>query len=303
MLRRRAAKLASPLLTWQRSRAVASGPGGSTVPSPLVTSAKIFGAANLLGLGVSLATGSHYHLDLLGTGAFTLAAIATAGSDPRQMVSAAAVGIWSFKLAAFLVYRVCQTTHDARLDDTLASASGAVGFWTVSCLWGWLVSLPHTIAAATPGARPSFGRATDRAGLLLLVLGLAVESLADWQKWSFKQNEANHGRFCDAGLWQASQHPNWCGNLMLWTGILVLNAQTLLSDLGPVRRRSAAAFLAAACSPLFMLALFYGQASGAMTNTVELAERRYGADPAFREYVSSTPLIMPTPQSLARLLG
>ena len=129
MLRRRAAKLASPLLnTWQRSRAVTSGPGGgSTVPSPLATSAKIFGAANLLGLGVSLATGSHYHLDLLGTGAFTLAAIATAGSDPRQRVSAAAVGIWSAKLAAFLIYRVCHTTHDARLDDTLASASGGLG--------------------------------------------------------------------------------------------------------------------------------------------------------------------------------
>ena len=272
------------------------------MPSPLATSAKIFGAANLLGLGVSLATGSHYHLDLLGTGAFTVAAIDTKGSDPRQLVSAAAVGIWSAKLAAFLVYRVFQTTHDARLDDTLASATGAVGFWTISCLWGWLVSLPHTIAATTPGPRPSFGRATDRAGLLLLVLGLAVESLADWQKWRFKQSEANRGRFCDAGLWQASQHPNWCGNLMFWTGVLVLNAQTLLSDLGPVRRRPAAAFLAAACSPLFMLALFYGQASGAMTNTVELAERRYGADPALREYVSSTPLIMPTPQSLARLL-
>ena len=303
MLRRRATKLAWPLMTWQRSRAVTSSPGGSTVPSPLATSAKIFGAANLLGLGVSLATGSHYHLDLLGTGAFTLAAIATAGSDPRQLVSAAAVGIWSAKLAAFLVYRVFHTTHDARLDDTLASASGAVGFWTISCLWGWLVSLPHTIAAATPGPRPSFGRATDRAGLLLLVLGLAVESLADWQKWRFKQSEANRGRFCDEGLWQTSQHPNWCGNLMFWTGILVLNTQTLLSDLGPVRRRPAAAFLVAACSPLFMLALFYGQASGAMTNTVELAERRYGADPAFGEYVSSTPLIMPTPQSLARLLG
>ena len=54
---------------------------------------------------------------------------------------------------------------------------------------------------------------------------------------------------------------------------------------------------------LFLLALFYGQASGALTKTVELAERRYGADPAFHEYVASTPLIMPTPQSLARLLG
>jgi len=299
MLRRPAVKLAS--LSGRSSRAVASGPGvGPSVPSPLVTSAKIFGVANLLGLGISLATGSHYHLDLLGTGAFTLAAIATAGSEPRQMASAAAIGLWSAKLAAFLVYRVLHTRHDARLDDTLASTSGAVGFWTVSCLWGWLVSLPHTIAAATPGPRPSFGRASDVAGLLLLGLGLAVESLADWQKWRFKQSETNQGRFCDAGLWQVSQHPNWCGNLLLWTGVLVLNAQSLLS---PARRRPAGAFLAAASSPLFMVALFYGQASGAMTNTVELSERRYGADPTFREYVASTPLIMPTPQSLARLLG
>ena len=301
MLRRRVAKLASPLMN-VLTRAATSGPGADSalVPSPLVTSAKIFGAANLLGLGISLATGSHYHLDLLGTGAFTLMAVATAGSDPRQMLSAAAIGLWSAKLAAFLVYRVLQTTHDARLDQTLASTSGAVGFWAVSCLWGLLVSLPHTIAAATPGRRPSFGRATDVAGLLLLGLGLAVESLADWQKWRFKQNEANRGRFCDAGLWQASQHPNWLGNLLLWTGVLVLNAQTLLS---PARRRPAAAFLAAASSPLFMFALFYGQASGAITNTVELAERRYGTDPTFQDYVSSTPLVVPTPQSLARLLG
>ena len=62
------------------------------------------------------------------------------------------------------------------------------------------------------------------------------------------------------------------------------------------------ALLAAAGSPLFMVALFYGQASGAISNTVALAERRYGDDPAFAEYVSSTPLIVPTPQSLARLL-
>ena len=61
--------------------------------------------------------------------------------------------------------------------------------------------------------------------------------------------------------------------------------------------------VALATHSLFLLALFYGQASGALTKTVELAERRYGADPAFHEYVASTPLIMPTPQSLARLLG
>lgn len=301
MLRRRANQLATPLLS--RAAATTAAATSSAPPGPLTTSAKIFGAANLLGLGVSLATGSHYHLDLLGTGAFAVAAAATAGGgELRQRASAAAVGLWSTKLATFLVYRVQHTTHDARLDDTLASTSGAVGFWTVSCLWGWLVSLPHTLAAATPvQARPPFGRAADIAGLLLFGLGLAVESVADWQKWTFKQDPANRGRFCDAGVWKASQHPNWFGNLTLWTGILLLNAPALLSPARSVPRR-AGALLAAAGSPLFMVALFYGQASGAISNTVALAERRYGDDPAFAEYVSSTPLIVPTPQSLARLL-
>jgi steroid 5-alpha reductase family enzyme len=121
------------------------------------------------------------------------------------------------------------------------------------------------------------------------MLGFSIETMSDWQKWNFKLQPENHGKFCDVGLWSTSQHPNYLGNLMLWSGILLLNAPCLAPR--PLL------FLAATASPLFMFGLFYGQASGAVTNSKELMEAKYGADPAFRIYADSVPLIFPTPFS------
>ncbi len=103
--------------------------------APMIQSFSIFGAANLLGYVISLATGSHLHLDLLGTGAFALASLPTLLSSsspsvgdlnilPRVMVSSAAVAIWGTKLASFLFYRALQVKHDARLEETLSTVSG-----------------------------------------------------------------------------------------------------------------------------------------------------------------------------------
>ena len=57
-------------------------------------------------------------------------------------------------------------------------------------------------------------------------------NVADLQKWQFKADPANKGKFCDAGVWKLSQHPNWAGNLLMWTGITIFNAPTLLAAAG-----------------------------------------------------------------------
>ena len=63
---------------------------------------------------------------------------------------------------------------------------------------------------------------------------------------------------------------------------------TILSTIWGARRL----FIALA-SPLFMYTLFSGQANGTITNTVELANKKYGSDPAFQSYVKSVPTIFP----------
>lgn len=168
-----------------------------------------------------------------------------------------------------------------------------------------MVSLPHVIAAGVPATgRPPFGGPLDYLALGLYGLGLALETAADWQKWQFKQEPANKGVFCDVGVWQLSQHPNWVGNVCLWLGIAVLNAPTLLAiepaNVGWPRR--ALRLAGAAASPLFLAALFYAQATDTIANTAALAEKRYGSDPRFRAYVADTPLLVPNLASVRRFL-
>jgi len=154
-------------------------------------------------------------------------------------------------------------------------------------------SLPHTLGATTsnPGSP-----ITLAIGTTIYMLGLATESMADYQKWVFKSS--NPGQFCNAGLWGISQHPNFFGNLLLWLGILIMNSDSLIEGVGQDAtfistlwgaRRLIVAFV----SPLFMWTLFSGQASGAITNAVELANKKYGSDPAFQEYVKTVPQIIP----------
>jgi steroid 5-alpha reductase family enzyme len=89
-----------------------------------------------------------------------------------------------------------------------------------------------------------------------------------------------------------SQHPNYFGNVALWSGILLMNTPALLAA-GGGGAAGKARFALALCSPLFMGALFYGQASGAMLNVGDLAEKKYGAQEGYRAYVQNTPLIVP----------
>mmetsp|Transcript_27267 Transcript_27267/g.81777 ORF Transcript_27267/g.81777 Transcript_27267/m.81777 type:complete len:297 (-) Transcript_27267:22-912(-) len=279
---------------------VAAAPGARrglrTVPkmvSPLATSAKVFAGFNAAGLGISLASDTHVHLDLIGTGAFALAAVATRGAaaDPKRLASTAAVAAWATRLAGFLFYRALTGGKDARLEDTLSTASGCVGFWGISFLWGWLTLLPHALGAEA-GAVKSAGRAAAlrRGGAALFGLGLATEVVADAQKFLFKKS---HSGFCDVGVWSASQHPNWWGNLSLWSGIFLYNAPGL----------SGPKLALAAASPAFLAALFWAQATGALTPTVALAAKKYGSDPRYEKYLASTPLLVPNPVAWLAALG
>ena len=305
MLRRRAVPLVAKLTTVAGATLGGLAPTPST--SPLLTSAVAFGAANAAWFGISCATGSHVHLDLIGTGAFAVSAALTSGAEARQFASSAFVGAWAVKLAAFLFYRALQTRHDGRLTDILSTNSGAFGFWFISFAWGWVVSLPHTLAAGVAvAARPPLGSvATDALGFAAFAGGLLLETVADLQKWQFKADPANKGKFCDAGVWKLSQHPNWAGNLLMWTGITIFNAPTLLAAAGKgvaaVSGRGLGRLAAACASPLFMVALFYAQAKGSMGP--DMASAKYGKDAGFQQWAKETPLVVPSPAHVWRLVS
>ena len=306
-------KNGTPLMPTPKTASVSTtlrgGSSSNTLPPslfhnrPFWTSQAIFLGANAAGFVLNLLfPHAHYHVDLLGTGAFGAAALPTLWAaitkpkqplqslPPRVTYSAVAVTTWSVKLASFLLYRVItKGGHDARLDDVLANPSSSLGFWTISCLWGMLCSLPFTLG--TTSSLPGSPRWLA-AGGTLFTLGIITETVADYQKWMFKNTHASN-EFCNVGVWSLSQHPNWFGNLLLWTGIFVMNAPALIvpSSSLSINKINATNWLTrhwrvgvALLSPLFMTWLFYGEATGQLLpDVIQQTHERYGygVDPVY----------------------
>merc|ERR1712228_643364 len=64
----------------------------------------------------------------------------------------------------------------------------------------------------------------DFAGISISTVGFLVEHVADLQKYKFNQAFAfdSNKEWIASGLWRFSRHPNYCGEIMIWTGISIV---------------------------------------------------------------------------------
>jgi steroid 5-alpha reductase family enzyme len=70
-------------------------------------------------------------------------------------------------------------------------------------------------------------------------VGFAIEVIADNQKSAFRAKQENRGSFINQGLWARSRHPNYFGEITLWTGITVMgissfNGMNYLTIFSPI---------------------------------------------------------------------
>ena len=112
--------------------------------------------------------------------------------------------------------------------------------------------------------------------------GFAIEVAADRQKAGFRADPGNRDRFIASGLWAWSRHPNYLGEILLWTGV-ALAALPALS--GPA--------LATLVSPLFVYVLLT-RVSGVPLLEAR-ADAKWGEDPGYRAYKARTPVLWPRP--------
>ena len=66
----------------------------------------------------------------------------------------------------------------------------------------------------------------DYAGWGLWLAGMLIESIADFQKYTFRQNPANQDKWISSGLWGIVRFPNYLGEMMLWTGLYLSASST-----------------------------------------------------------------------------
>lgn len=117
-------------------------------------------------------------------------------------------------------------------------------------------------------------------GIVIWLVGLIWETVADNQKSVFKSNRDNLHKVFQGGLWKFSRHPNYFGESLLWWGIglVAFNPDSAWSLFGP----------------LFITILLW-KVSG-----VPLVEKRQENNPEYQKYASHTPVLIP---SLSKILS
>ena len=224
----------------------------------------------------------HYY-DL--TGALTYAGVillaaGLAAPDARGWVITALVLIWCGRLGGFLFLRVRRSGRDSRFDDLKPYWGRFLMAWTLQGLWVFVTLLAALVAVTSPAAAGWDALAT--LGLAVWIAGFAIEATADRQKSAFKADPANRGRFIRHGLWAWSRHPNYFGEIVLWTGIAIMATPAMAGWqwLGWI-------------SPLFVCWLLTKVSGIPMLE--QQADERWGGQPDYEAYKASTPVLVPRP--------
>ena len=145
-------------------------------------------------------------------------------TDLGSLIIGAAIIIWAVRLGSFLFMRIHKDKKDGRFDSIKTSFSQFFMTWTLQGMWVFICSSAALVAIANPMGVVING--IFFVGLALFVLGFAVEVIADNQKSKFRSIPENKDQFINEGLWARSRHPNYFGEITLWTGITVMGIST-----------------------------------------------------------------------------
>ena len=156
---------------------------------------------------------------------FALYSTSTSQSlDLGSLIIGAAIIIWALRLGSFLFIRVHKDKKDGRFDSIKTSFSQFFMTWTLQGMWVFICSSAALIAIANPAGVPI--NIVFIMGLALFILGFVIEIIADNQKSAFRSIPENKDVFINEGLWARSRHPNYFGEITLWTGITVMGIST-----------------------------------------------------------------------------
>ena len=188
--------------------------------------------------------------------------------------------VYGLRLGGYLAYReVRLKSYHKHLGDDIKDSKTIPLFVKIS-IWFFCAVLYVTMVCPV-FYRLNNGSGSDAftyIGAALMLLGFLMETVADQQKKAAKA--INPHRFVDTGLYRFVRCPNYLGELILWTGVLVSGFGSLTG------------FGQWVLAIIGYLGIIYVMFSGA--RRLELRQSRtYGADPEYQKYSTTVPIILP----------
>ena len=111
-----------------------------------------------------------------------------------------------------------------------------------------------------------------------MAFGIIFESIADIQKNAAKK--INPKRFVDTGLYRIVRCPNYLGEMIFWTGVLI-------SGIGAVQGAGQWAVVLTG-----YIGIIFVMFSGARRLEIR-QDKNYGSDPEYQKYVTTVPILLP----------
>jgi steroid 5-alpha reductase family enzyme len=160
-----------------------------------------------------------------GIGCAAVGCALTGTGDPWSGAVAGSLGaLWGWRLAWYLLRdRVVGRSEDGRYARMRAAlgrhaSAGFLAFFLAQAGLILLFALPFAILAADP--RPPGWHSLG--GVILWLIAVAGEAVADRQLAVWRANPVNRGRTCRSGLWAWSRHPNYFCEWLHWWAYVVI---------------------------------------------------------------------------------
>jgi steroid 5-alpha reductase family enzyme len=187
-----------------------------------------------------------------------------------------AISLWAVRLGSFLFMRIHKDGEDKRFRTIKPSATQFFMTWTLQGLWVSLCSMCALTAISSDSGVVI--NTLFYIGIGLFVIGFSTEVIADNQKSKFRSLAENREKFITTGLWAKSRHPNYFGEIVLWTGIAVMSFSSL----------DHWQYLTL-ISPIFTYILLVYVSGVRMLEA--RSDKQWGEDEAYQSYKSSTPVL------------
>jgi steroid 5-alpha reductase family enzyme len=136
----------------------------------------------------------------------------------------AMITLWSARLGFYLFQRIHTMKKDDRFDKMRKRFTAISGFWILQALSILILVIPVIILFEKASIQFHY---LHFIGANIWLLGFLLESIADYQKFTFRKQASNNGKFINQGLWKSVQHPNYLGEILCWLGVFLVVTPSL----------------------------------------------------------------------------
>jgi len=192
--------------------------------------------------------------------------------------------IWCLRLMIFVVYRVIVRGSDWRFDKLQKGRAYSFFGWTSGGTWCWLNFLSVWLLFDLKDSSPLSTQ--DFTGLYTFIIGLAIETIADVQKYqhNFSYKSGKNPLWISSGLWKFSRHPNYVGEVLLTFGTAIICSSGCF--------QTGQSWHCALCCFISPLWSFWFLFFTSLMLLEKRADKKWGGQKAYEQYKRNTPVFI-----------